>query len=130
MFIDASVLVAIASPEPDGQSLSARLERTLDPAISPLAVVEAVMSLSRKKAMAPKEARSEIMTLLERAGISVLPIDSTTADLAIKAHSRYGKGSGHPARLNLGDCFAYATAKQHGVGLLYKGDDFSQTDLA
>ena len=44
--------------------------------------------------------------------------------------ARFGKGSGHPAQLNLGDCFAYAMAKQHGVPLLYKGDDFSQTDLA
>ena len=50
--------------------------------------------------------------------------------LALGAFDRFGKGSGHPARLNLGDCFAYAMAKQHGVPLLYKGDDFSQTDLA
>lgn len=88
------------------------------------------MSLGRKKAMNPREAQQEILTLLERAGISMMPIDHTTADLAIEAHARFGKGSGHPARLNLGDCFAYAMAKQHGVRLLYKGDDFSQTDLA
>jgi ribonuclease VapC len=42
----------------------------------------------------------------------------------------FRKRSGHPARLNLGDCFAYAAAKQHGVALLYKGEDFAQTDLA
>ena len=64
------------------------------------------------------------------ASIATLPIDRTRRHAALAAYARYGKGSGHPARLNLGDCFAYAMAKQHGVPLLYKGDDFSQTDLA
>ncbi len=45
-------------------------------------------------------------------------------------HQRYGKGLGHPARLNMGDCFSYALAKKSGDPLLYKGDDFSHTDLA
>jgi ribonuclease VapC len=49
---------------------------------------------------------------------------------AVRAHARYGKGSGQPARLNLGDCFACGVAKQHGVTLPYEGDDFSRTDLA
>lgn len=49
--------------------------------------------------------------------------------LALAAFERFGKGSGHPAQLNLGDCFAYAIAKRHGIKLLYKGNDFSQTDL-
>ncbi|MGT2479980.1 type II toxin-antitoxin system VapC family toxin [Methylobacterium oryzae CBMB20] len=50
------------------------------------------------------------------------------AALALAAHARYGKGR-HPARLNLGDCFAYACARVHGVPLLYVGDDFPQTDI-
>jgi ribonuclease VapC len=130
MFVDASVLVAIAAAEPDGQTLAARLEGATRPITSPVAVVEAVMSLGRKKRISPQTARFEVISLLARAQVSILPIDSSTGDLAIDAHARYGKGSDHPARLNLGDCFAYAMAKQHGVPLLFKGDDFSKTDLA
>ena len=63
-------------------------------------------------------------------GVKFKVADSTTGDLALEAHLRFGKGSGHPARLNMGDCFAYAMAKQHGVPLLYKGDGFAQTDVA
>jgi ribonuclease VapC len=51
------------------------------------------------------------------------------AAIAIRAFSQFGKGR-HPARLNLGDCFSYACAKEHGLRLLYKGADFAQTDLA
>ena len=57
------------------------------------------------------------------------PIHSTAAHLALEAFARYGKGRGHPARLNLGDCFIYAQAKLVGASLLYKGDDFSKTDI-
>lgn len=53
-----------------------------------------------------------------------------TATLVLDAFDRYGKGRGHPARLNMGDCFAYAMARQRGVPLLFKGDDFGQTDIA
>ena len=67
---------------------------------------------------------------LERARISVVAIEDAAATGALDAHARFGKTSMHPARLNMGDCFAYAMAKQHGVPLLYKGDDFAQTDLA
>ena len=88
------------------------------------------MTLGKQKGIPPSEARAEVAEFLERAGIDVVPIDRVAGDIAIDAHARYGKGSGHPARLNLGDCFAYAMAKQHGVPLLYKGADFSQTDLA
>ena len=59
----------------------------------------------------------------------MVPFDEEQATIAGDAYRDYGKGSGHPARLNLGDCYAYALASQTGEPLLYKGDDFSHTDL-
>ena len=69
------------------------------------------------------------MEFLRLARIVVQPIQPETAHLALEAFDRYGKGRGHPARLNLGDCFMYAQAKAGGGSLLYKGDDFSKTDI-
>jgi ribonuclease VapC len=130
MFVDASAIVAIIKPEPEGPRLSAALETVRAAITSPLALVESVMSLSQQKKLSPQVAQAEVMNLLTRAHVVVEAIDARTAELAIEAHSLFGKGSRHPARLNLGDCFAYAMAKQHGVPLLYKGNDFAQTDLA
>jgi ribonuclease VapC len=129
MFVDASALMAILKEEPDGPDFSFQLEQSAGSVTSPIAVVETVMSLAQQTRMLPHNAHTEVMTLLVRAGVVVSPIDEQTGALAIDAHARFGKGSGHPVRLNLGDCFAYAMAKRHGVPLLYKGDDFSQTDL-
>lgn len=130
MFVDASALVAILRRESSFESLAARLDRADGAITSPVAVVEAVMSLGKQMRLPVAEAREAVADLLSRSGIEVVAIDEATSGLAIDAHARFGKGSGHPARLNLGDCFAYATAKQHSVPLLYEGDDFSQTDLA
>lgn len=130
MFIDASAMVAILKRESGFEPLAAHLDSVDDAITSAVAIVEAVMTLGKQKGIPPSEARTEVVAFLERAGIDVVPIDRIAGDIAINAHARFGKGSGHPARLNLGDCFAYAMAKQHGVPLLYKGDDFSQTDLA
>jgi ribonuclease VapC len=69
------------------------------------------------------------MEFLSAARIKVEPVDPVVAHLALEAFDRYGKGTGHPARLNLGDCFIYAHAKAAGGALLYKGQDFSKTDI-
>ena len=63
-----------------------------------------------------------------RERIEIVPFDAAHSDLAFEAYGRYGKGR-HPARLNMGDCAAYALAKARGWPLLYKGDDFSATDV-
>lgn len=63
------------------------------------------------------------------AGIELIPITAKEGETTLAAVSRYGKGRGHPAQLNLGDCFAYAAAKNHRRALLFKGDDFDQTDI-
>ena len=130
MFVDASALVAILKREPGQQELADRIDRAEAPFTSAIALVETVMSLAKQKSLSVEATHGDVALLIERAGLGVSAIDARTGELAIEAHARYGKGSGHPARLNLGDCFAYAMARQHGVPLLYKGDDFSRTDLA
>ena len=67
--------------------------------------------------------------LIKEAGIMIEPVTAEQAHLARRAYRSYGRGSGSPARLNLGDCFAYALAKATGEPLLFKGDDFPHTDI-
>jgi len=70
-----------------------------------------------------------VREFLSAARIRTVPITDKEADLALGAFARYGKGRGHPAQLNMGDCFAYAVAKAHQVPLLFNGDDFDKTDI-
>ena len=79
--------------------------------------------------MGVAEAEMHVGDFLREAGVAVQPIQPETAHVALEAFARYGKGRGHPARLNLGDCFIYAQAKVGGASLLYKGEDFSKTDI-
>jgi len=67
--------------------------------------------------------------LIRDASIVIEPVTETQARIAREAYRDFGKGSGHPAQLNFGDCFAYALARDRGEPLLFKGDDFSNTDL-
>jgi ribonuclease VapC len=64
------------------------------------------------------------------AGVRTVSVTERETETALAAFSRYGKGRGHPAQLNLGDCFAYALAKNHRAALLFKGEDFDKTDIA
>lgn len=129
MFVDASALIAIITEEPEAQALAERLEAAAVPITSPVAVYEAALGLARKKQGGLKAARADIAMLLDLARIGLVPITPEDGDRALAAFERYGKGTGHPARLNMGDCFAYAVAQGHGVPLLYKGEDFALTDL-
>lgn len=130
MFLDASAMVAILTLEDGHQTLASRLDVAQSPVTSAIAIYEATLAVSRKRRAEIETAGKEVETFLRRIGVSVLPISADTARLALGAQAAFGKPAGHNARLNMGDCFAYAMAKQHGVPLLYKGDDFAQTDLA
>ncbi len=72
---------------------------------------------------------TQLDTILTRAGIQIEPVTVEQARIAREAYRRYGRGSGHRAHLNFGDCFAYALAKARDEPLLFKGDDFSHTDI-
>jgi ribonuclease VapC len=97
---------------------------------SALVFLVATMSLSTKLAMHPLAVEKRIQAFLTEADISFAPMDERTAALLMKAFADYGKGAGHPAQLKLADCLSYACAKAQGTFLLYKGQDFSHTDLA
>ncbi|MCJ2007534.1 type II toxin-antitoxin system VapC family toxin [Methylobacterium sp. E-041] len=129
MFVDASAMVAIMSAEPPAAALIRCLDQAEAPITSALAVFETVMALSRKLSQDVANSESQIERFLLAAGIRLVPIAAAESHEALAAHARYGKGRGHPAQLNLGDCFAYACAQVHDVPLLFVGDDFPQTDI-
>ncbi|RVC62007.1 type II toxin-antitoxin system VapC family toxin [Mesorhizobium sp.] len=130
MFVDTSVVVAILSGEQNADEWSNRIEQAPSRMTSALVVLEAAMRLSTKLSVEPLVAETVIGAFLHEANIEIVPIGAGEARLAVKAFSDYGKGRGHPAQLNLADCLSYACAKSHGMPLLYKGNDFSRTDLA
>ncbi|APX84526.1 VapC toxin family PIN domain ribonuclease [Methylorubrum extorquens] len=130
MFVDASAIVAIIAREPQAETLTARLEEAPVRYTSAVAVLETVMALRRLGAGSVAQAEQLVRHLLEHADIEEVPITTRESAAAIAAYARYGKGQGHPAQLNLGDCFAYACARTRNVPLLFVGNDFSQTDIA
>jgi ribonuclease VapC len=130
MFVDTSVVVAILAGEEDAAHWSGRIETAAVRFTSALVVLEAAMRLSTMLDMPPMEVEAALAEFLREAGIEIVPIGAAEARLAVQAFSDYGKGRGHPAQLNLADCLSYACAKQRDVPLLYKGNDFSRTDLA
>lgn len=128
MFVDASAMVAMMIGEPDAPELLQKLEAASRRVTSPLAVYELTVAIARVKDRPPGQVRLAVKDFLVRCEIEVAGIGAVEGDLALDAFERYGKGR-HPARLNMGDCFAYACARTHGIPLLFKGDDFSQTDI-
>ena len=88
-----------------------------------------MLGVSRKRQWSVAEEPKPTSETSEAAGVVIQPILPETAHVALEAFARYGKGRGHRARLNLGDCFIYAQAKAAGASLLYKGEDFSKTDI-
>ncbi len=129
MFVDASALVAILVREPGWEDLAGALDAAAQPITSAITVYETVLAVARLRDGDIEAARADVRAFLHAADMAVVPIETDDADAAVTAFARFGKGRGHPARLNLGDCFAYALARRHGVSLLFKGDDFSKTDL-
>jgi ribonuclease VapC len=127
--VDASAIVAILTGEPERDALTDALERASEITTSPLAIYEATLGLVRILRRSVEDAEADVTEFLRLARVAVQPIQPETAHVALEAFARYGKGRGHRARLNLGDCFIYAQAKVGGASLLYKGEDFSKTDI-
>jgi ribonuclease VapC len=129
MFVDASAIVAILTDEPEADMLSDALENARSPITSPIAVYEATLAVSRKRRGGVELAQRDVHDLLQEIGVRLVAIAPDAADAAFDAFARYGKGRGHPAQLNMADCFAYAVAKAQGMSLLFKGADFALTDI-
>jgi len=128
MFVDASAIVAMMADENDAEMLSARLIGAGTRVTSPMALWEASVAYSRIFGLEPTAALREVEAYIRPFGITVAPIEPAMTAAAVDAYQRFGKGR-HPAGLNFGDCFAYACARQLDMPLLYKGDDFSRTDI-
>lgn len=122
--VDTSSLVAVVLGETDAERHLERLRR--GPAqLSSVSLVEATIVVdARQGADAVRD-----LELLVEATVDVVAVDLEHARTAVAAWRRFGKGR-HPAALNFGDCFSYAVARLAGIPLLYKGDDFAQTDVA
>ncbi len=129
MIVDTSAIIAIVRNEPEGAVFLNRLidARSAGEAtrISAATLVELTTVVDRYGEI--KAARL-LDALLAELRLDVVPVDAAQAAVARAANRAFGKGF-HPARLNLGDCFTYALARQAGEPLLFKGDDFSQTDV-
>jgi len=129
MFVDASAIVAILNREPEADAFAEVIERHAGGLTSAIAVYEATVALCRIRHGTIEDAAADIREFMSVAGVQHVPITAAETDAALAAFARYGKGRGHPARLNMGDCFAYAMARTLKVPLLFKGNDFSQTDI-
>ena len=128
LFIDASALVSMLANESDAFDLARRVRTAERTVTSPLAIWEAVVALYKSHDFDLDVARKLVRDFIAHQKVAILDIDAQTAEIAMDAFDRFGKGR-HPARLNLGDCFAYASARVHELELLYKGEDFARTDL-
>ena len=102
MFVDASAIVAILTREPEADALADLLEAALSPITSPIAIFEATLGICRKRQASVEEAAEEVREFLGLAGVRAVPITDQDAETALAAFSRFGKGRGHPAQLNLG----------------------------
>lgn len=128
MFVDASAWVAIILQEPERERLRIVLADAAVILTSPMAIWETVRAVTRESRDPVEVVSTRLTALLVSVGARIVEIGVLEGQLAVEAHARFGKGV-HPARLNMGDCFAYACAKVHGVPLLYKGEDFAMTDI-
>ena len=144
MFLDASAIVAIVGGEDDSGYYLAKIEATKKPVYySSLSVFETVIALARivwhskedgnDQKPLPADvidlAREDVAEFLELIGAKEMSIHGSMHRKALDAAVTYGRFVAHPARLNFGDCFSYACAKDYRLPLLFKGNDFSQTDI-
>lgn len=126
MIIDRSAAIAILFDEPEAQALLSQIAVADVCRLSSASLVEIGIVLRRDAAAQRRAAFDEMRRLFS---IKIEPVTEEQAYLALDAYDRFGKGTGHPAGLNYGDCFSYALAKQSGEALLFKGNDFTHTDL-
>jgi ribonuclease VapC len=126
MVIDSSALVALLLGEPETAGFVKAIAAASSCVVSAPSYLETAIVILARSGPNAQEKFDRLLNDLE---IEVVPFARDQATLAITAYRQYGKGSGHAAGLNFGDCFSYALAKLRDEPLLFKGDDFSRTDL-
>ena len=125
MILDTSALLAVLLGEPDASRFEKAIAMGTPCCMSVASVLEAAIVVESRGGIA---AGRELDALLENAGIELVPVTTGHLEAARRAWRRFGKGN-HPARLNFGDCFAYALAVDMQEPFLFKGEDFARTDL-
>lgn len=128
IFVDASALISIAAKERDALALAGALENHRTRLTSAIALWETTAGLCRSYMFSVESARDRVAALRELLRVQLVQIGEREHEVALQAYAQFGKGR-HPAALNMGDCFAYACAKTNRAALLFKGDDFSKTDV-
>jgi ribonuclease VapC len=126
MILDTSALIPVLRFEAEASEFARIIERAAQPRVSAVSYVEAGAVIDGSKDPIASRRFDELM---EAAQIAIEPVTEAQARLARQAYRDFGKTSGHPAKLNFGDCFSYALAKSKGEPLLFKGHDFSRTDV-
>ncbi len=126
MIVDSSAIVAIIQAEPEAELFKALIGRAVRPSLSAASYLEIGIAVDRWRDPALSRGVDDF---IRAAGLTVEPVTEQQARIAREAYRDYGKGSGHPAGLNFGDCFAYALARDLGEPLLFKGTDFAATDV-
>ena len=127
MFVDSSAVVAILARERDAGEFAAKIAGATRPISAGHVVLESSMRLATMLGVEPERASEAILEMFEEAGIVFVAIDRATAEIAVTAFSRFGKGRGGKAQLSFGDCLSYACARKHDAALLFKGGDFTST---
>ena len=126
MIVDTSALIAILRAEPDASEMAHAIERAQRRRISAANWLETAVVIDTNRDPVVSRRFDE---LVQAAELHVEPVTHDQARIARDAYRDFGKGSGHKAALNFGDCFAYALAKSTGEALLFKGNDFGHTDI-
>ena len=126
MILDTSALIVILRYEAEAPEFARIIERAAQLRLSAVSYVETGAVIDGSK---DPVASRRLDELIEEAQIAIEPVTEAQARVARQAYRDFGKTSGHPAKLNFGDCFSYALAKAKGEPLLFKGGDFSRTDV-
>jgi ribonuclease VapC len=126
MVLDSSAVLAVLFDEPERRAFTRAIERDPRRLMSAGNVLESALVAEARRG---EPAGRELDLLLHRADVQIVAVDTDQVEFARAAWRHFGKGR-HPAGLNFGDCFAYALAASSGEPLLFKGDDFRQTDIA
>ena len=129
IFVDASAMISMMTGESDADSLADRLGAERQRLCSAISVWETIAGLCRTHTFSVPSARAVVQSFIESNDLRFVGIGEREFELAAQAYAEFGKGR-HRAALNMGDCFAYASAKANRAGLLFKSDDFSKTDIA
>jgi ribonuclease VapC len=125
MIVDTSAIVAILDQEPEADRIARTLASTSERVVSAATLVEVGIVMQARRG---DDGARDLDLLLAKLRIEILPFTARQAEIARKAFRRYGRGR-HDAKLNFGDCLAYAVAKDESAPLLFKGDDFGRTDV-